>query len=264
MNMRLPDELLFEKQGGVAVLTLNRPSKYNALNDNIRDGIVYVCSEVSRDNEVRVLIITGAGKAFCSGADLSPNPKEKEAIEWDRSVTAPIGHYSLAIRNLEKPVIAAINGIAAGGGFGIALACDIRIASEKARFSGVWVKRGLSPDAGVTYSLPQIVGVARACEILFKGHIIDAIEAEKIGLINSIVPHDELLEKTKELAFIIAQNAPISLVWAKKALYMSRNNTFESQLHLESAAQGICTRSADFSEGVRAFLEKRNPVFTGK
>ena len=178
--MELPDELLLEKKDNLAILTLNRPSKYNALNDTIREGIVYICREVDRDCQVKALIITGAGKAFCSGADLSPDPENKKKIPWEQSATAPRGHYALAIRNLEKPVIAAVNGIAAGGGFGIALACDIRIASEKAKFSGIWVKRGLSPDAGVTYSLPQIVGMTKACEILFTGRTINAQEAEKV------------------------------------------------------------------------------------
>jgi 2-(1,2-epoxy-1,2-dihydrophenyl)acetyl-CoA isomerase len=273
--MELPKELLFEKQDGVAILTLNRPEKFNALNPNLRDGIGRICKEVSRDDGVRVMIITGAGKAFCSGADLSTRLKDQasgailaasgaETAETRRSITEPIGHYSLAIRNLEKPVIAAVNGIASGGGLGIVLACDIRVASEKARFSAIWVKRGLVPDAGASYFLPRIVGFAKACELIFKGHIINANEAEQMGMVNLVVPHDELMARTRELAAQIAQNAPIALEWAKKILSMGLNNNLESQLYLESAAQRICNQSEDFKEGIRSFMEKRPAVFKGK
>ena len=273
--MELPKELLFEKQDGVAILTLNRPEKFNALNPNLRDGIGRVCKEVSRDDEVRVMIITGAGKAFCSGADLSTRLKDQasgailaasgaETAETRRSITEPIGHYSLAIRNLEKPVIAAVNGIASGGGLGIVLACDIRVASDKARFSAIWVKRGLVPDAGASYFLPRIVGFAKACELIFKGHIINANEAAQMGMVNLVVPHDELMARTRELAAQIAQNAPIALEWAKKILSMGLNNNLESQLYLESAAQRICNQSEDFKEGIRSFMEKRPAVFKGK
>lgn len=273
--MDLTEELLFEKRDSIAILTLNRPEKFNALNPTLRDGIVRVCQDVQRDDDVRVMIITGAGPAFCSGADLSNKLKDQPSnpvlsasgaavAKTRRYITAPIGHYSLAIRNLEKPVIAAVNGIAAGGGLGIVLACDIRIASDKARFGAIWVRRGLVPDAGATYLLPQIVGLSKACELMFKGTIIDAKEAERIGLVNLIVSPDELMKRAEEMAAQIAQNAPIALEWAKKIIYMGPNNSLESHLYLESAAQRICSQSEDFKEGVRSFMEKRNPVFKGK
>jgi 2-(1,2-epoxy-1,2-dihydrophenyl)acetyl-CoA isomerase len=157
-----------------------------------------------------------------------------------------------------------VNGVAAGGGLGIVLACDIRIASERARFSAVWVRRGLVPDAGATYFLPKIVGISKACELIFRGNIVEAKEAEQIGLVDKVVPPDELMERAKEMAMQIAKNAPIAVEWAKKMLYMGLHNTLESQLYIESAAQRVCLLSEDFQEGVQSFKEKREPKFKGK
>jgi 2-(1,2-epoxy-1,2-dihydrophenyl)acetyl-CoA isomerase len=164
-----------------------------------------------------------------------------------------------------KPVIAAVNGVAAGGGMGLAAACDMRIASDKARFSTVFIKRGVIPDCAATFTLPRLVGMARACELVLKGNVIDAAEAERIGLVNKVVPHDELMSATREFANEIAQNPPIAVGLAKAALYRGMSETdIGGQEDYEAYIQNALMATEDFQEGIAAFFEKREPVFKGK
>jgi enoyl-CoA hydratase/carnithine racemase len=192
------EDVLFEKEDGVAVLTLDRPDRYNAFSPKMRVSIVRAIDDVANDPETRVLILTGAGKGFCTGfdwmlsggkLDLSLERPDKIGL-GKRYLGAPIGWIALWLRGLTKPTICAVNGVAAGGGLGLALACDILIASEEARFSSAFARRGLVPDSGVTSFLPKLVGRAKALELMWTGDIIDAQEALRIGLVSKVVPHE--------------------------------------------------------------------------
>jgi len=259
------EDMIFEKEDGIAILTLNRPEKLNAISMGMREGFANVAEEVRKDDEIKVLVITGAGRGFCSGADVSGQMArlggEVQIPRW--FLLEPLGSWLLPLRNLGKPTIAAVNGIAAGIGWTLALLCDIIIASDQSRFSAIWVKRALIPDGGATYLIPQIVGTKKALELMLTGDIIDATEAERLALVNRVVPHDDLMKVVKELAGKIAKGPPITIELTKRAVYKSLQNDLESQLDFESYAQNICRGTEDHREGVTAFLEKREPVFRG-
>ena len=263
-------DIILEKENGVVRLTLNRPDKLNATTPNMRSELLEGLNEVSRDDSVRVVIITGAGRGFCSGADIrvfmAPRLK-KEANKTQpstrRSLLTPVGGWALSLARFEKPIIAAINGVAVGAGLGITLSCDVRIASEKAQFGAAWVKRGLVPDLGTTYLLPKIVGVDRAVRLMYTGEIIDAAEAERIGLVSEVVPHDSLMEAANELGRRIATGPPIAQELIKRAVFRQISRDMIQQIDFETYAQGICHGSEDHKEGIAAFLEKREAKFKG-
>ncbi|MBI4308082.1 MAG: enoyl-CoA hydratase/isomerase family protein [Chloroflexi bacterium] len=251
--------LLFEKKGHIALMTLNRPDKLNALNVPMRVGLGELCQEVQQDPGIRVLVITGAGRAFCAGADLSAPVLEHKADPAD-----PAGFWAPPLLKLEKPTIAAVNGVAAGGGLSVALCCDIRIASDQARFTAVWTRRGLIPDGLATWLLPRIVGMSHACELSYTGRVIDAAEAARIGLVSRIAPQARLLPEVLALADEVAQQAPIALRLTKRAFFFSAFNSPDEQIFHESASQSICMATEDHAEGRKAFLEKRVPTFRGR
>jgi len=265
----MAEEILFEREDGIATLTLNRPQRYNALTRRMmREILPEIMGQIQRDEGVKVVIITGAGDAFCSGADVTEleatlseglTPADRLAVTGQlmRSVVEPFAR-------LGKPVIGAINGMTAGGGFSLALLCDIRIASERARFSMAFVRRGLIPDLGATWTLPRLVGVARALEIMYTGDIISAQEAERIGLVNRVVPHEQLMPTARELAARLAKGPSVALSLIRKAVYKGLENPLLDQLEVESLAQTLCRQTEDFVEGVRSFLEKREAVFKGR
>ena len=264
------EDLLLEKKDGIATITLNVPEKLNAVTVGIRESLPLAVDEVAKDDEVRVVIITGAGRGFCSGADVTAMRDRQssggapEVSRYERlQVTGwPFAHL---FPNLDKPVIAAINGPCAGMGFSLALSCDIRIASEAARFGAAQVARALVPDVGMTHFLPSIVGTSRALELMFTAEIIDATEAERLGIVSKVVPADELMKVTHELATKIAQQAPIPIELTKKIVYRSMIDDITRQLDLETYGQQICFQTEDHKESVRAFLEKRpQPQFKGK
>jgi len=267
------ETILYEKEGKVATITLNRPETLNAWNMTMGEEVYAALDEVRKDDDVRVLIMTGADRGFSSGADLSaaggvgggPPGITEGMVGSTMKGRRGVWDVAMAIPNLPKPVIAAVNGVAAGAGFSVALACDIRIASDKARFSQIFVKRGLIPDSGATYFLPRIVGLSKACELAFTGDIIDAAEAERIGLVSQVVPHDELMKVTRELAEKIASGPPITIQLAKMALLRgSVATSLEEQVDRENYVQQMCFATEDFIEGVKAFIEKREPIFKGK
>ena len=259
-------DLILEKDGHIAILTLNRPDKMNAINAEMRELFPRALQEVQEDDNLRALIITGAGRGFCSGADVAAQAARAAGQQVDTSrktILALVGNLILAFEKINKPIIAAVNGIAAGVGLTITLACDLRIASTNARFAAIWVKRGLIADGGATLLLPLIVGMEKALELSFTGDIIDAQEAERIRLVSKVVPHEELMNRAKELAKKIASGPPISVELVKRVTWEKIRNQLREQLLLESYAQNICRTTQDQKEAVKAFMEKREPQFKG-
>jgi len=228
--------------------------------------------DIRADTDVRVLILTGAGRGFSSGADMgrlargTERPSEGRAGPGANFARWPgLVEFAHSLRELPKPVIAAINGVAAGAGFSVTLACDIRIASDQARFSMIFVKRGLVPDSGATYLLPRVVGTARACELMFTGDFIDAREAERIGIVSKVVPHETLMSECMALATRIASSPPMTLAATKAAIYKGAVEAdLARQMDLEVYLGAIMVGSHDFKEAVTAYLEKREPKFTGR
>ena len=218
------------------------------------------------DNDVRVVVITGTGKWFCTGGDVQKFADgETKALEETVSSRRPaMCEAVLAINRMEKPVIAAVNGMAAGGGCNLALACDIRIAGDQARFAQVFTRRGVHPDWGGIYFLPRLVGYAKAAELIFSGEIVKAEEALRLGLVNQMVPQDRLAEAAREMAVRIAKNAPIPIAFAKRGLQHFYRWDLEQALDYECYVLEMCRKTEDIIEGFGAFLEKREPQFKGR
>lgn len=256
---------------GVAVLTLDWPEKHNALSRASMGELVSAFQDMATNDAVKAIVLTGAGtKTFCSGADLSDGSEDgsNSIAARERFLrTKPMGHFGnlvLALRSLSKPVIAAVNGYAVGGGFSLALGCDIRIAAETARFNCMYVRRGMMPDTGVTFILPRLVGTAKALELMWTGEMIDAPEAKNLGLVSRVVPPERLMEEAKQLAARIARGASIPIEITKKAVYAAEEgNSYVNALVWESWGQELCLDSKDGMEGRTAFFEKREPRFTG-
>src|SRR5437899_5863792 len=249
--------LIYETKDAVATLTLNRPERLNALGDTLRDDLYDAVLRASQDTEIRVLVVTGAGKGFCAGGDVKAMNDTKEGRAPARPLedkVAPLrDRVLLAMRDAPKPVIAAVNGAAAGAGMNLALGCDIRLASTAAKFTQAFVKRGLHPDWGGTYFLPRLVGMAKACELIFTGDIIDAGEALRLGLVSAVYPPEELLPATNELARKIAAGPPVAARLAKRALYHSQDAYLAAGLAVETFAQTIEPHTDDMPEGIRVF-----------
>lgn len=263
------ETIILEKKENIATITLNRPEKLNAETPKLAEELVDVFGVVDQDNEVKVVIVTGAGRAFCAGADLKERflkrveDKKKGIVEDVTREFSEVG--CLALSRVRRPVIASINGPAIGVGCTLALACDIRIASEKATFGLPFARVGLMPEFGSTYLLPRLIGMGKACELVFTARTIDAKEAKEIGLVDQVVPHDELSQKTYEMAKGITRLAPLSVQLSKRALYQGMSAAdLASHLQSEALAVNYLYSTEDLEEGARAFLEKREPVFRGK
>jgi len=257
------EHLVYTKQDRIATLTIDRPQKLNAFTPRMYVGIVELINRAAKDDDVRVLILTGTGRAFCVGADVKS--LEKGFASQPGEIIDPGTELlPLPLLRMSKPVIAAINGIAAGGGLDAACACDIRIASDKATFSSLFVRRGLLPTMGGTYFLPRLVGIDRACELIWTGDLIDAREAERIGLVTRVVPHAELMEATKELALKLAKGPPLAIARAKQVIYSGLNMELDAALNDIRREYAILSETEDHREALRAFLEKREPVFRGR
>ena len=259
-------QILLNETDHVATLTLNRPERMNAFGGRMRQELVESLEAVRANADIRVVVITGAGKAFCTGGDLQEfaDGTVQALSKQATSDRPPMCKAVLAIHEMEKPVIAAVNGVAAGGGCNLALACDIRIASETARFAQVFTRRGLHPDWGGIYFLPRLVGYAKAAELIMSGEIVDAAEALRLGLVNRVVPADELGTATEELAGRIARNAPLPIAFAKRGLQRFGHWDLAQALDYEVYVLEILRKSRDVSEGIAAFLEKRDPDFEGR
>ena len=261
-------DLILEKKDHIATLTINRPDKMNATTLHTRQEIIEALTEVDNDDDMRVLVITGAGdRAFCAGVDVSVM---SSAIGGQlpeltrRDITRRMGHQVSLFRKLKLPTIAAINGVAAGMGVSFITACDIRVASETARFTCAWINRGLVPDGASTFLLPQIVGIEKALEMFYTGDVIDAQEALRIGLVGRVVPPDDLMKTVMELAEKIAAKSPIPVELAKYGVYKGLESDIEGALDYENYAIKVCTATEDYKEGVTAFMEKRKAVFKGR
>jgi 2-(1,2-epoxy-1,2-dihydrophenyl)acetyl-CoA isomerase len=249
----------------ITTITLNRPDKLNAFIGHMRRDLAEALEHAGSDRGTRVVIITGAGRAFCAGGDvafMAELMRRRDAEEFSRMLGAG-RRVILAIRQMTKPVIAAINGPAAGAGFNLALACDLRIAANNATFSQSFAKVGLHPDWGGTYFLPRLVTPNKACEMFFLGESIDAAEAARLGIVNQVVAPEELESATMQLAQRLRAAPPIALAAAKHAVYQSQAEDLDEMLRYETEAQLRCFDSDDGHEGVHAFLEKREPEFTG-
>jgi len=260
-------DIIYKCENGIATMTLNRPDKMNAFSPGMRDSMYRVVENVSQDKTVRVLIITGTGRAFCSGADVkSLAESSNRPASQERPREAISGHVSLHIlmQKCEKPIIAAVNGAAVGAGLDLAMACDIRIASDQARFAELYIRRGILPAEGGTYFLPRLVGIDKACQLIWTGDMIDAREAERIGLVTMVVPHDELEIATGELAEKLAKAAPLAIQRSKRAIYAGLDMDLESTMKYIQPLMREIQQSEDHREGTRAFLEKREPVFRGE
>jgi len=256
------ENLIYQLEDHVAFVTLDRPEVLNALDRHLLDELAAVCSEVDEDPAVRVLLITGAGRAFCAGGDIKA---VSFASQGKNTGQKPEDHWAAKILAVRKPTIAAVNGIAAGGGLSLALACDLRIASDRARFSAIFARIGMSVLDGAAWLLAQSVGPSRALEMLYTADKLDAAEAERIGLVNRIVPHEELLSSAHELAAKIAANPPVALQCSKEVLRASLDRSYLEHLPFQWAAmdRNLLLARHDIAEGARAFAEKREPRFRG-
>jgi 2-(1,2-epoxy-1,2-dihydrophenyl)acetyl-CoA isomerase len=254
------------KQGKVATLTLNRPDRLNAINKDLAMALNESLGRIATDKSVHVVVITGAGRAFCAGGDLGligDGRRNNDTTELEPLLRAGM-HAVLKIRSMAQPVIAAVNGAAAGAGMNVALAADIRVAAESAVFGQNFVKVGLFPDYGGTYFLPELVGPSKAAELFYTGEMIDAKTALALGIVNRVVPDGQLQHETRALAEKIAQAPSVSIRAIKNALFNRHKLALEKALDDEVEQQLKCFHSQDCSEGIRAFLEKRPPKFQGK
>lgn len=267
MTSKEYETILVKYEDGVATITLNRPEKFNALTLRMFKELTEVFENIRSDDSIRGVILTGAGRGFCVGGDMGetvPTLVQLSPAKRRSTFRELIHRTYITMRELEKPIIAAVNGAAVGAGCDLAMLCDIRIASENARFGQAYVNVGAIPDSGGTWLLPRLVGVGKACELIFTGDIIDAKEAERIGLVNKVVSAEELERETKDLATKIANGPPVAMGIAKSAIY--KGLTMDLATALESIACGItiCMQTQDLREGINAFAEKRKPQFKGE
>jgi len=257
-------ELIYEKNGAVSVVTLNRPQRLNALSMRLKAELLEVFYEMEEDEEVRAVVLTGGKNAFCAGTDI----KERLTTNMD----PPAFHHAQQqsrrmfrrIERFEKPVIAAVSGVAAGGGCELTLVCDLRLASETARFGLPEVKVGAIPGGGGTQRLPRLIGVAKAKELIFTGEMIDAQEALRIGMVSKVVPQDQLMAEALSLAEKLSAQPPLAIRFAKKAVNTGMELDLDSALDYEIACAAVVAGTEDRQEGFRAFAEKRKPVFKGR
>jgi len=259
------DAVLLKRKDGIATIVLNRPEKLNAIDEGIREGLAAALDAVDRDDGIRVAVITGAGRGFCAGGDIQ---KMIELKQGYHSATfrdyLEAGHAVVRrIRQIPKPIVASVNGPAAGAGMNLALACDLRIASDRATFTQSFSGIGLHPDWGGTFSLPRLVGLGKALELFWLNDPMTAEEAKRVGLVNFVAEHDSLSKATVWLAERLAAAPPLPMALLKQALFERIHTEIERVMDHELEAQMKCFASKDFEEGLRAFAEKRAPKFTG-
>lgn len=262
------ETILYEKSEHVAKIAFNLPDRRNVMTSKLLEEFNLAVQDVKKDRDVRVLIITGSGKAFCAGADLSAltelaRSSGLSGISGTREALRSIYDAFLQSLHLEIPTIAAVNGYAIGGGLGLALCCDIRIAADSAKFAANFASIGIHPGMAITYMLPRLVGRGKACEMLFTGRMVDAQEAERIGLVEKVVPYDTLQREAQQMAETIALSAPYIVKLSKKAVYNGLGFNPAMSIESEATAQALCSQMEDATEGIKAFFEKRKPQFKG-
>jgi 2-(1,2-epoxy-1,2-dihydrophenyl)acetyl-CoA isomerase len=262
-------DCIVERDGGVMLIRFNRPERMNAMGGTLLQEMNAAFEEGQADDRIRAFVVTGEGRAWCAGADLAAPiaATSPDTPQHNRRAAAidPIGSAGrtvLNVYNCDKPTIAAVNGVAVGGGFGLCTAMDIRIASDQARFSTVFIKRALAPDFGLSWFLPRLIGPERAAEMFYTGRMVDSAEALSLGVVSKVVPHESLLEEAMALARTCAKQPPLALTYTRRALQHSQFNALEQQLEFEWANQGKCLASPEFQEGVAAFREKREADFS--
>lgn len=260
------EHVLVDRADGIGTITLNRPDKLNAFAGRMRQEVAEAVQLLADAEDVRVLVVTGAGRAFCAGADIGYMQRliETNDTENARALVEAGRAVVTTIRNTPKPVIASVNGAAAGGGANLALACDLRLASDRATIGQTFNRLGLHPDWGGTYFLPRLVGPSRALELIYNAEMIAAAEAYRLGLFNRVVPHDRLAGETRALATALAAKPPLALALAKRAVYESGDRTLPEMLDRELEHQLRCFASDDAREGLQAFLANRPAVFRGR
>jgi 2-(1,2-epoxy-1,2-dihydrophenyl)acetyl-CoA isomerase len=270
MNNQYESLLVDTAEDGVRTITLNRPEKMNAVNLKLADELTVAVGEASRDDAVRAVVITGAGRGFCAGIELSLENIQASRERKNSSRHAAlddlnwVGRWALALTGCDKPIIAAINGPAIGAGCGLALAADIRVMSDAAVVSTGYMRMGLCPDAGVSYFLPRLIGLARATELIMSARDLKADEAERIGLVSMALPAENFTARVAEYAKQIASGPPIGLTMAKRLLVNSLDTDMLTQLRRELSSIYYCITTQDAAEAMRAFAEKRRPVFKGR
>jgi 2-(1,2-epoxy-1,2-dihydrophenyl)acetyl-CoA isomerase len=261
------ENIVFSKKGNVAKIVLNRPERLNAINRAMETELTEAFAEAQRDDDIRVLVLTGAGRAFCSGGDVSENMVEEYGGSVQK-VSDTFHHVFqgiiLQLFNLDIPTIGMINGTSAGLGFDLALACDMRIGSENARFMVAFTKMGLTPAAGGAWFLPRIMGLAKASEYIYTADFLEAEEALRLGVLNRLVPSASLEKETMALAKRISQNSPLANRLSKLQIHRGLDTDLGTALELGATCQAICLTSEDTREALVAFREKRKPVFKGK
>lgn len=253
--------VILERKQGVAWIILNRPEKLNGMDLDMADELISASCEVAEDPETKVVVITGKGRAFCAGGDLSSSMYEIRDPQTLERIVLKFGRVAMNLRNMPKPVLAMVNGAAVGGGFGLALAADIRVASENARLGHAYLNIGVQSDTGAIYFLSHLVGVAKAAELIFMGKIVDAQEAEKIGLVNRVVPAERLESETAQMAEKLANGPALAMGLAKKTLYQSLTLNLAEAIELEARGHVLTMISEDMAEGIAAFKGKRSPRF---
>ncbi len=262
------ETLQVETTDSICTITLNRPESLNSINDAMTAELAKLLRQLQRDDAVRCVVLTGSGRAFCSGQDLGDLKKRyadpKYTPQLGEDLRKRYNPVILGLRDLEKPVIAAINGVAAGAGCSFALACDLRIASDKAKLIEVFINVGLVPDSGSTFFLPRLTSLCKAMELCFTGEPISAAEALSLGLVNKVVPADDLAKATKEFAARLAKLPTKAIGLTKRLFYRSLNTDLDGMLDAEAFAQHTAALTADHREGVQAFFEKRTANFQGK
>ena len=262
-------DLLYDVSDGIATVTLNRPERMNAISAGMLASFSDAFRAADADRDVRVIILTGAGRGFCAGLDLKEQGSNANSNSVNGSGGLPAkfdiaNSPPIVLHQTDKPVICALNGAAAGYGLDIALGCDIRIASDAAKMAAVFTRRGVLPESGGTWLLPRLVGWAKASEIAFTGRVLSAQESLDAGLVNRIVPADQLMTEARALATEIAKNAPMAVQATKRMMRLGLDETFEANVHHVYLQLLPLFRSHDFTEGVKAFVEKREPVFEGR
>lgn len=262
-------ELLFEKTDRIATITFNRPERYNAISGPMLQSFSEALVECDRDTEIRVIVLTGAGRGFCSGLDLQDQAAGTGLAEGD-GIGGMTQRFDLrdappnVLHSTDKPTICALNGPAAGYGMDLALGCDIRIASDTAALSAAFTKRGVLPESGGTWLLPRLIGWAKASELFFTGRKLDAQQCLELGLVNHVVPGAQLMDEVRKLADEIADNAPLSVQATKRMMRMAQEESFEANVHHVLLQLLPLMRTVDFREGIAAFIEKRKPEFIGR